>query len=280
MNPFHFVIAQRIRLGSTRLLLSLLVLTLCACSEKVNLQSALNDADANDIVMLLNRHGIDSQKRSGKEGATITVNDSDISRATEVMQAAGLPKRSLAQLGEVFKKEGMISTPLEERVRYIHGLSQELEYTLQQFDSVITARVHVVLPERVAPGEPIQPSSAAVFIKHRLPFDEDMILPRVRNLVASSIPGLSGEEGRSKVSVVLMPSEERITKIEWVQLGPFQVAAGSAPGLRSLLTGLLVLGVTGWLLVTVLLVLRRKKVAAWVAQRFPKKSRFILGHQV
>jgi len=77
-----------------------------------------------------------------------------------------------------------------------------------------------------------------------------------------------------------MPSEERITKIEWVQLGPFQVAAGSVAGLRSLLTGLLVLGVAGLLLVTMLLVLRHKKVAAWVAQRFPKKARFILGHQV
>lgn len=264
------------RLGSARFLALLLMLTLCACSEKVNLQSGLNDADANEIVMLLNRQGMETQKVTSKAGVTVMIKDSDISRATAAMQAAGLPKRSLAQLGDVFKKEGMISTPLEERIRYIHGLSQELEYTLHQFDNVVTARVHVVLPERVAPGEPIQPSSAAVFIKHREPFDEDMLLPRIRNLVASSIPGLSGEDGRDKVSVVLIPAEPAAAGLEWEMVGPFQVVADSAAGLKDLIFGLIALASVSLLLAIGLLLLRNRKVAGWIQLRLPRLASMVL----
>lgn len=219
---------QRVQTMLLRLCVFCLFLLLCGCSETTNLQAGLNDADANEIVSVLNRHGITAQKRTTKEGVTLTVKMSDISRATEVMHAAGLPRRTRTNLGQVFKKEGMISTPLEERVRYIHGLSEELEFTLQQFDNVVSARVHVVLPERIAPGEPIQPSSAAVFVKYRPPFDEDTAIPRIRNLVASSIPGLSGESGHDKVSVVLASSEATAPAVEWTRVGPFIVQAGSA----------------------------------------------------
>lgn len=243
---------------------------LAACHQTVNLQSGLNDHDANEIVSLLSRNGIEARKSTTKEGVTLTVKDSEISRATEAMQAAGLPRRSLSNLGQIFKKEGMISTPLEERVRYIYGLSAELENTLQQFDNVVTARVHVVLPERIAPGEPIQPSSAAVFIKYHLPFDEETAIPRIRKLVASSIPGLSGDDARGKVSVVLTPTESAIAAVEWTTVGPFSVQSSSAGALVATLIGfgvltLLSLGCAGFLLA-----FRNPGVAAWMKQRFGK----------
>ncbi|MPS30348.1 MAG: EscJ/YscJ/HrcJ family type III secretion inner membrane ring protein [Alcaligenaceae bacterium] len=209
----------------------LLLMLLAACSKMVTLQAGLTDMDANEIVLALNRKGIQVDKQKSKEGVTLLVKDSELSRATETMNAAGLPRRSLSNLGEVFKKQGMISSPMEERVRYLHGLSAELESTMLQFDKVVVARVHVVLPERIAPGEPVQPSSAAVFIKYRPPLDEDVIVPRVRRLVASSIPGLSSDDGRSKVSVVMTPGEPPVQGIEWTTLGPFRVAADSAAGL-------------------------------------------------
>ena len=98
-----------------------------------------------------------------------------IGRAVRTLEAAGLPRVARATLGDTFRKEGVISTPLEERARYIYALSQELETTLSNIDGVIVARVHVVLPERVAPGEPVQPASASVFIKHDPRLDPDNI---------------------------------------------------------------------------------------------------------
>lgn len=241
---------------------------LCACTNEVNLQTGLNDSDANEIVSVLNRNGMAAKKHTGKDGVTLTIKDSDISRATDVMHAAGLPRRGLSSLGQVFKKEGMISTPLEERVRYIHGLSQELESTLQQFDHVVSARVHVVLPERIAPGEPIQPSSAAVFIKYRPPFDEDAGLPRIRHLVASSIPGLSGEEGLGKVSVVLAPSENIGPGIEWTTVGPFIVQADSATLLIGTLSGLAALAGGSLMWVLGMLIMRHPKIGGALRKRF------------
>lgn len=220
-------------------------LLLTACTQTANLQTGLSDFEANEIVSVLTRSGIEAQKVPTKEGVTLTVKSSDISRATAAMQAAGLPRRSLSNLGQVFKKEGMISTPLEERARYIHGLAQELEFTLRQFENVISARVHVVLPERVAPGEPIQPSSAAVFIKYTPPFDDDTTIPRIRNLVASSIPGLASEDGRAKVSVVTDPIDVVAPKVEWSTLGPFGVEAGSVRALAITLTVLVILVLGG-----------------------------------
>lgn len=232
-----------------------LLLLMWGCSQVSNLQTNLQDADANEIVALLRHNGIEAKKITTKEGVTLTVRETDVPRATDIMRAAGLPKRSLSNLGTVFKKEGMISNPLEERVRYIHALSEELEFTLQQFDHVVSARVHVVLPERIAPGEPIQPSSAAVFVKYTAPFDEDTNIPRITNLVASSIPGLSGVEGRSKVSVVLAPTGAAPQGVEWESVGPFLVQSESSSSLMWTLTVLTATSLAGvvailWLALT------------------------------
>lgn len=247
------------------------ILFLAACAREENLQTGLHDMDANEIVALLNRYGIEVKKQPAKDGVTLSVKDSEIARATELMQAAGLPKRHRANLGDVFKKEGMISTPLEERVRYIHGLSQELEDTLQKFDNVVSARVHVVLPERVAPGEPIQPSSAAVFIKYREPFDADSNTLRIRSLVAGSIPGLSNIEDRSKVSVVFVPAASAPQPISWEMVGPFRVESQSAPLLRRTLAALLFAVGCGILAILVAFLLRFSKTAGFVRKVLPKQ---------
>jgi type III secretion protein J len=242
-----------------RLFATLLVAFLCACGNELPLQTGLLDPDANEILTLLKRNGIAVTKTRAKDGVTLLVREEQMARAGELMRSAGLPKRALSNLGQMFKKEGMISTPLEERARYLHGLSQELEYTLSQIDGVITARVHIVLPERVAPGEPVQPSSASVFIKHQQPFDEDLVIPRVRRMVSNSIPGLGDEAGARKLSVVLMPANTVAQAgMEWEQVGPFMMEISSANSLRIWafsLIGLLVLltGGFGYFLTRLLL---------------------------
>ncbi len=267
-------LTPRARAARRLALFGLCCLLLSGCGNKANLQVGLNDSDANEIVSLLTRQGLKVQKITAKDGVTLVLDSEDLSRATMAMQAAGLPRRPLSDLGQIFKKDGMISTPLEERIRYIHGLSAELESTLQQFDRVTAARVHVVLPERIAPGEPIQPSSAAVFVKYHPPIDEDMLVPRIKQLVASSIPGLSGEGGRAKVSVVMAPAELTAPVLEWSNVGPFQVQARSSLALSLTLLGLLLMVVLALLGILLVLLKYHPMLGKWAKRRFGKNPVF------
>lgn len=211
-----------IRLGATLVL----CLLLAACDERTALHSHLSEQDANEVIAELADKNIDASKQVDKDGLTVLVEVADMNSAVHVLEAAGLPHRSRTSLGEIFRKEGVISTPMEERARYIYALSQELESTLSQIDGVVLARVHVVLPERVAPGEPVQPASASVFLKHTPSLDPDSITPRVRNLVASSIPGMAdAAQNTRKLSVVFVPTAPYQEQRKMARFGPFLMQA-------------------------------------------------------
>lgn len=180
-----------------------LALALAACGGSVELLGNLHEAEANEVVAALAEAGITARKQPGKDGAVnVAVGQSDIAKSLSVLRDAALPRERRATMGDVFRKEGLISSPLEERARYLWALSQELSETISQVDGVLKARVHVVLPERGVGGEPPMPSSAAVFVKHRRSHNMDSVVPEMRRLVASSIPGLAAE----KVTVVLVPA--------------------------------------------------------------------------
>lgn len=213
----------------TRLLL-LVCLLLAGCSDDTVLFGGLTEQDSNDVIARLADEHIVARKQMEKAGVTVIVAATDINRAVRVLDAAGLPRHARASLGEIFKKEGVISTPLEERARYIYALSQELESTLSQIDGVIVARVHVVLPERIAPGEPVQPASAAVFIKYAASLlDPDSVRGRIQQLVQSSIPGMSQDAANSKkFSIVFVPSVEFKDEESLVPFGPFLINSRDA----------------------------------------------------
>lgn len=206
----------------------LIILMLGGCGENVELHSRLSEQEANEVIAELSDKQIRAQKVPAKDGVTVRVKTQDISRAVRTLEAAGLPKVARSTLGDIFRKEGVISTPLEERARYIYALSQELEATLSNIDGVIVARVHVVLPERVAPGEPVQPASASVFIKHDPRLEPDSIRPRVRRMVASSIPGMTTAlENTQKLTVVFVPATAYLEQQRLTHLGPFLVPEDS-----------------------------------------------------
>ncbi|WP_367144256.1 type III secretion system inner membrane ring lipoprotein SctJ [Pantoea stewartii] len=205
-----------------KLLLLLSVLLLFGCNDQVELNHGLTENDANEVAAELGLYHIQAEKRMSKDGISVLVDAAELIRAVHILDVAGLPRPARTNLGEVFQKNGVISTPLEERARYIYALSQEVESTLSQIDGVVVARVHVVLPERVAPGEPVQPASAAVFIKYRPELDPDVIEPRIRQMVASSLPGLAGRPDKD-LAIVFVPAETYQDKPSEVSFGPFTV---------------------------------------------------------
>ena len=101
----------------------------------------------------------------------------DFARAQMVLEDHGLPHKAYASIGQVFKREGLVSTPSEERIRFIDAQQQELANTLSQLDGVITARVHVVIPQNDPLADKVKPASASVFIKHRPEVDLNSMVP-------------------------------------------------------------------------------------------------------
>jgi type III secretion protein J len=176
------------------LLAVLLILGLGACSNRVELMAAMPEGEANEVMAALQKAGIEVRKTSGKDGMVgLTLEATEVGRAVDLLRSLGLPRERFTGMGQVFKKEGLISSPLEERARYLYALSQQLASSISKIDGVVAADVHVVLPERGSPGEQGVPASAAVFIKHHPAYNIDTVLPQIRKLVASSIPALTPE---------------------------------------------------------------------------------------
>ena len=183
------------RLSILSRLLPAFVLALVLAGCKTGLYSGLNETEANEIVAALSAGNIDARKeRPDGTDWQVQVDEGSIGPALALLGAQGLPHERFASMGDMFQKQGLVSTPSEERMRYIYAVSQELSQTLRSIDGVVSARVHVVIPATDPMSDKIRPSSAAVFIKHRPDVDLRLLAPAVKDLVAHSIEGLTADQ--------------------------------------------------------------------------------------
>jgi len=157
------------------------------------LYSDLGEQQANEMLALLLSHDISARKARADKAWQLEIGESDLPAAMEILKSRGYPRDDFESLGQVFKKEGFVSSPLEERARLLHGLSQELSRTLAQIDGVIVARVHLAIPERHALSDTRNPSSASIFIKHRADAEIAMQTAAIKALVVNSVEGLPYE---------------------------------------------------------------------------------------
>jgi type III secretion protein J len=229
---------RRLRSLLRALGLCTLVLTLAAC--RIDLHTQLSEQDANEMLDALLSAGIDAGKEpAGDRVFNVQVAESQIPDALRVARERGLPRQRLSDLGVLFKKEGLVSTPAEERVRFQHGVAQELSATLMQIDGVVWARVHPVLPANDPLADKVKPSSASVFIKHDPNAKVDVLAPMIRNLVMRGIEGLNGDS--IALTFVATDAPARVTRTEPL-IPIWMVAALTTLGVLAMLTA----GVTGF----------------------------------
>ena len=173
---------------------------LAGCEEETTLYSQLEERQANAIIAELKTHDIACRKTPGEEGTwNVMISEGNFAMAMELLEQKGLPRRQYQGVAESFKKTGMVSSPSEERIRFMDALAQDLSRTLSQIEGVVDARVHVVLPENDPFAKHAKPSSAAVAIRHRYDVDMADFVPQIKSLVKNAIEGLD----YSKISVTL-----------------------------------------------------------------------------
>lgn len=163
---------------------------LLAGCGKDPLYSKLDEQQANEMLAVLVGAGIDASKTPAEEGWSIEVARSGVPQAMKVLKAEGYPHEAYQSLGDVFRKEGFVSTQLEERARLLHALSQELSRTISAIDGVVVARVHLAIPERNPLSEDKPLSSASVFIKHKPGSQVVNKAASIKALVVNSVEGL------------------------------------------------------------------------------------------
>ncbi len=183
--------------------LVLAVAGLVGCGEQ-DLYSGLSQRQANEMTALLRNAGVPADKQARDAGTfAVVAPKARFSEAIEILRASGYPRDGYDTLGQVFKKEGFVSSPLEERARLSHALSQEIANTIASIDGVVVARVHLSVPERDPLAEKAAPSSASVFIKHRPGVDLNARLGQIKALVVNALPGLAYDN----VTVALFAAE-------------------------------------------------------------------------
>jgi len=250
--------------GRTCLLALLMVLVLAGCKQPI--YTRLSEAEANDVLLTLIKGGIQADKRAGEEGSFgVWVSDAEIATAIELLRADAQPSEHYSNLGEVFARNGLVSSPTEERIRFIYGMQQELAKTLSQIDGVLVARVHIVVPASDPFVAATKPASASVFLKHRADMNLQLVVPAVKDLVVRSVEGLTAES----VAVSLFPARTTITPPAQVPVSRF---FGALVASRSVTT-LWIIFTIPWLLVAVLIVMLlhsaglRDVAARWIRRR-------------
>lgn len=184
------------------LLVAATFLTGCA---KIVLFSNLKEKEVNEMMAILQSRGIEAHKVVGTEEHlwSVEVSKDDIAQSVDVLNAYGYPQDTFESLGKVFQKSGLVSSPSEERIRFMYALSQGLAETISQIDGILTARVHVVLQNNDPLSDLRSLSSASVFIKYRRGSGVEGLASQIKRLVANSIEGLSYD----KVSLVFVPAD-------------------------------------------------------------------------
>jgi type III secretion protein J len=246
-----------------------MALALAGCKQAI--YTRLSEAEANDVLLTLIKGGVEAQKRSGEEGTfSVWVPEAEIATAIELLRADAQPSEHYSNLGEVFARNSLVSSPTEERVRYIYGLQQELAKTLSQIDGVLVARVHIVVPASDPFEAAAKPSSASVFLKHRADINMQLVVPSVKDLVVRSIEGLTADS----VAVSLFPARATITPPAQVPVTRF---FGALVASRSVAT-LWVIFTVPWILVAVLIVMLlhatgvRAAMIRWIERRRSRRA--------
>lgn len=189
------------------LLLCLCLPLLTSCESHRIIVNALDEREANEIIVFLSGKGIDATKvqntaSAGGGGAAskvvlwdISVPSGEALEAMSYLNQAGLPRRRSQNLLNIFTGSGLVPSEMEQKIRYQAGLAEQIASTIRKMDGILDAEVQLSFPEEdpLNPNKNKQSITASVFVKHNGILDDpnSHLVTKIKRLVAASVPGLN-----------------------------------------------------------------------------------------
>jgi len=131
---------------------------------------------------------------TNEDGSRIMVPGDKVAEARMLLAKEGLPNGG--SMGyEIFDQQsGFGTTNLVQNVNQVRALEGELARTIGSLESMRSARVHLVLPQRELFSRESRPASASVFVTLRpgARLETEQVLS-IQSLVSSAVPGLKAD---------------------------------------------------------------------------------------
>ncbi len=210
-------------------------LLLAACNVPV--AAALDEDDANRIVVALDHEGVDGAKEPDPQAEgkfRVLVPRDDVAHALATMKDEELPRPRATSVLDAMDKGSLVPSAQAEHAQYVAGLSGDLQRTLEGVDGVLVARVHLNVPPPDPLGDAKNPpkTTASVLLEHRgtaPPLTNDAI----QRLVAGGVPNLAPAD--VNVVTIARPAPAAHAEAQLAHVGPIAVARGSATTLKIVL---------------------------------------------
>lgn len=159
--------------------------------EQALLYSDLSPKDAAAVTEGLTTANVDF--KLSPDGSSIFVPRSKVAEARMQLASEGLPGQG--SIGyEIFDKQSALgATTFVQNVNKLRALEGELARSIDSLDTVRNARVHLVLPEKALFQTNAEPPKASIVVGLERGSLSERQVNAIRNLVASSVEGLSTE---------------------------------------------------------------------------------------
>jgi type III secretion system YscJ/HrcJ family lipoprotein len=197
-----------------KILLGLTFLALMACDQitsgRITIVHDLQERDANQILVVLNKSGIRAEKvkeeKNQEVSWSVTVLGEQEQQARDILVDNNLPKIRQMGLEGICKDAGLILTPKTEKCREILAYKGEIINSLESIPGVVSADVVLNLPDKDDfPDQDAPPPrpTAAVTILY-LPSDNSAKLTegKVQEFVSNSVSELDPRDVAVVISVL------------------------------------------------------------------------------
>lgn len=190
------------------LLLFCALFFLTSCEGNKTIVYGLDQNEANEILVFLASKNINAEKvKSAEAGGgggskiqlwDISVKSVDANEAMRQLNQQGLPRRRGQNVLGIFSNSGLVSSDLQEKIKYRAALAEQLASTIRKYEGILDADVQISFPEEdpLNPGKTKGKITASVWIKHSgvLNDPNSHLATQIKRYVASSITGLNYDD--------------------------------------------------------------------------------------